>query len=295
ATRATLWPCEPCGWPQPRITSSTSFLSSCGTLPSASLMQCAARSDGRVMLKDPRCDLASGVRLLATTTASLMARPFVRRVERAASVPLIGLPEQQLRHAVEVSQLVIGARDAGGQRESATIDPRDTDPERLGADHIGMLRLAAVQQPADIDAGLGEQKAEERSIRLEAARPLGGADHLEAPTKIGRVEQVVVDVRDDRQPGATLKAIERLIDVRKAPEVRERVEVVADQRGVSTHAEAAKRFLERGATDVAIRPVWLPIAANVGRLPLLPEPERVDVRGTGLTQDRGERGVRAAA
>src|SRR2546421_12947814 len=77
ATRAMLWPCEPCGWPQPRITSSTSFLSSCGTLPSASLMQWAARSDGSVMLNEPRADLASGVRLLATTTASLMAGSFV--------------------------------------------------------------------------------------------------------------------------------------------------------------------------------------------------------------------------
>src|SRR2546429_7583456 len=78
ATRAMLWPCEPCGWPQPRITSSTSFLSSCGTLPSASLMQWAARSDGSVMLNEPRADLASGVRLLATTTASLMAGSFFR-------------------------------------------------------------------------------------------------------------------------------------------------------------------------------------------------------------------------
>src|SRR2546423_11446482 len=77
ATRAMLWPCEPCGWPQPRITSSTSFLSSCGTLPSASLMQWAARSDGSVMLNEPRADLASGVRLLATTTASLMSASFL--------------------------------------------------------------------------------------------------------------------------------------------------------------------------------------------------------------------------
>src|SRR3989441_7685347 len=77
ATRAMLWPCAPCGWPQPRITSSTSFLSSCGTLPSTSVMQWAVKSDGSVMLNEPRCDLASGVRLLATTTASLMAGPFV--------------------------------------------------------------------------------------------------------------------------------------------------------------------------------------------------------------------------
>src|SRR5687767_9150850 len=78
ATRAMLCPWAPCGCPQPRMTSSTSLGSSCGTLPSASLMQWAARSDGSVMLNEPRCDFASGVRELATTTASLMAVPFVR-------------------------------------------------------------------------------------------------------------------------------------------------------------------------------------------------------------------------
>src|SRR2546425_4742963 len=75
-TRAMLCPWVPCGWPQPRITSSTSLGSSWGTLPSASLMQWAARSEGSVMLNEPRCDLASGVRELATTTASLMGWPF---------------------------------------------------------------------------------------------------------------------------------------------------------------------------------------------------------------------------
>src|SRR5688572_6827237 len=79
ATRAMLWPCGPCGWPQPRMTSSTSLMSSWGTFPSASLMQCAARSSGRVRLKDPRNDFASGVRELATTTASLMVGYLSRR------------------------------------------------------------------------------------------------------------------------------------------------------------------------------------------------------------------------
>src|SRR5213593_976129 len=72
ATRAMLWPCEPCGWPQPMITSSTSFGSSCGTLPRTSLMLWAVKSSGRVRLNEPRNDLASGVRELATMTASLM-------------------------------------------------------------------------------------------------------------------------------------------------------------------------------------------------------------------------------
>ena len=76
ATRATLLPCGPLGWAQPMITSSISAMSSCGALPSTSLMQWAARSSGRVMLNDPRWDLASGVRELATTTASLIGAPF---------------------------------------------------------------------------------------------------------------------------------------------------------------------------------------------------------------------------
>src|SRR5262249_26307939 len=71
-----LWPCEPCGWPQPMITSSTSLGSSCGTLPRTSLMVCAVKSSGRVMLNEPRNDLASGVRELATMTASLMRISF---------------------------------------------------------------------------------------------------------------------------------------------------------------------------------------------------------------------------
>src|SRR5215467_2477663 len=86
ATRATLLPWAPLGWAQPMITSSISLLSSWGTLPSASLMQWAARSSGRVMLNDPRNDLASGVRELATTTASLIGAPFwVRQV--GGSIP----------------------------------------------------------------------------------------------------------------------------------------------------------------------------------------------------------------
>jgi hypothetical protein len=87
ATRATLLPCAPLGWAQPRITSSISAGSSCGALPRTSLMQWAARSSGRVMLNDPRWDLASGVRELATTTASLMGAPFSGGGRLPASIP----------------------------------------------------------------------------------------------------------------------------------------------------------------------------------------------------------------
>src|SRR5208283_4765456 len=76
-TLAMLCPCGPWGCPQPRITSSTSRGSSWGVLRNTSLIQCAARSSGRVRLNDPRNDLASAVRELATMTASLMKSPML--------------------------------------------------------------------------------------------------------------------------------------------------------------------------------------------------------------------------
>src|SRR5271154_5323303 len=75
--RPMFWPCAPCGWPQPRMTSSISAASNLGVLAKTSLMQWATKSSGRVRLKEPRKDLAKGVRELATTTASLIFSPVV--------------------------------------------------------------------------------------------------------------------------------------------------------------------------------------------------------------------------
>src|SRR2546429_227562 len=233
ATRAMLWPCEPCGWPQPRITSSTSFLSSCGTLPSASLMQWAARSDGSVMLNEPRADLASGVRLLATTTASLMAVPFVRRVRRAASVPLVGSLTQELRQRPEIAEFVVRLGDVGGQRQAAAVDPGNRDAERLGADHVGALGLAAVEQPGRVRLAVTQEEAEERAVGLVAPRALGRADDVEAPAELGHREQVIVDVRHERETGTTAQAVQCLVDVVEPREPREGVEVVADEIGIA--------------------------------------------------------------
>src|SRR5207247_9892312 len=215
ATRAMLCPCVPCGWPQPRITSSTSFLSSCGTLPSASLMQWAARSEGSVMLKDPRCDFASGVRLLATTTASLMVSPFVRACGAWRKCTLIGIRRQQARHRPQIAKFVVGFRHAGGEREAAAVDPRHADPERLGADEVRMLRLAAVQEPTGVGLGVREQNPEERAVALVAARALGGAHDVEASPEIRGREQIVVDVRDDREPRTWAEPSECVVHVGK--------------------------------------------------------------------------------
>src|SRR6202140_1122916 len=57
------------------MTPSTSRGWRLAVLRRTSWMQCAASSSGRVRLNDPRNDLASAVRELATMTASLMKSP----------------------------------------------------------------------------------------------------------------------------------------------------------------------------------------------------------------------------
>ena len=66
----TFDPCWPSGYPQPMMTSSISAAATCGTRLRTAWMQWATMSSGRVILNEPRNDLANGVRKLSTTTAS---------------------------------------------------------------------------------------------------------------------------------------------------------------------------------------------------------------------------------
>src|SRR5918992_3542741 len=150
ATRAMLCPWGPWGCPQPRMTSSICRGSSWGTLPRTSRMTWPARSSGRVMLKDPRKDLASGVRLEATTTASLMASPSGRGVDRVAG----GLGADAL-------DLLDGPRRTGGEDFAA-----------LGGDQDVVLDPDA---DAPIRGGNGVRDARGLGFFL-LFEPLGGPD-----------------------------------------------------------------------------------------------------------------------
>src|SRR5713226_3623512 len=83
------------------MTSAISPASSCGVFFSTSWIQCAARSSGRVRLKDSRKDLASGVRELATITASLiescLRRASLLFVQLRERLSLFGQMLQQRR------------------------------------------------------------------------------------------------------------------------------------------------------------------------------------------------------
>ena len=73
ARRARLPSCSPVWLAAPTTTSSTSSGATFGFRSSSVSMQCASMSSERVRLKLPRCDLASPVRMLSTTTTSLAA------------------------------------------------------------------------------------------------------------------------------------------------------------------------------------------------------------------------------
>src|SRR5207237_6931153 len=87
----------------PRITSLISAGSSAGVLRKTSLMQCAAKSSGRVILNDPRNDFASAVRELATTTASLMTNSFLQRQSPRLAQPACRNPQTSCRTPQAVS------------------------------------------------------------------------------------------------------------------------------------------------------------------------------------------------
>src|SRR5262249_24039106 len=102
--------------PQPKMTSSTSVSSTWGTLPRASLMAWAARSSGRVRLKEPRCDLARGVRELATTTASLMGIPHRGKVSRSVPQAARGPTRHRRRPHAEIRRAGSGHSVLGTAR-----------------------------------------------------------------------------------------------------------------------------------------------------------------------------------
>src|SRR5271155_2814548 len=139
--RPMFWPCAPWGWPQPRTTSSISAGSSLGVLARTSLMQWATKSSGRVRLKEPRKDLASGVLVLATTTASLILGS--RAVVKFFYDQAVGRTEVRRLHTAAIN--FRSCRD-GAQRAAPLQSQRC--PPRKAAPTTAKRRQAAALQNA---------------------------------------------------------------------------------------------------------------------------------------------------
>src|SRR6266508_436129 len=154
------------------MTSSTSLGSSWGALPSTSRIAWPARSSGRVMVKEPRCDLASGVRELATTTASLMADPLL------GSSPTIllrfgaaGKPRLDLGSARQARGLGAGALDlldGLGRTGGQVVDPAGGDEDIV------------LDADADAPELLGDRMGDRRGLGLVLVLELLGRGHAQA-------------------------------------------------------------------------------------------------------------------
>src|SRR5258705_7178358 len=219
ATRAMLWPCEPCGWPQPMITSSTSLESSCGALPRTSLMQWAVKSSGRVRLNDPRNDLASGVRELATMTASLMMVSFARARAGGSWGARRGLPcKSDGRDGHDLDQIFRRREprlDGGPCRRVGRIDPGIP-----GGVHVGVGAHVGDVHGGGEELGLVAADRRQRLVDLLedllglalGVRGRVGGDHA------GEIHRVSVDNRL-AQPGSDAVTLDRHRLILSTPEM----------------------------------------------------------------------------
>src|SRR5213594_3666282 len=166
------------------ITSSTSCESSWGTLPRTSLMQWAVKSSGRVRLNEPRNDLASGVRELATMTASLMTVSLLNGRDGHDLDEVFGRGQPRL--------------DGRARRRVRGIDPGVPCCVHVGVDpHVGDVHGGGE------DLGLVAADRRERLVDLLedllglalGVRGRVGGDHA------GEIHRVSVDNRL-AQPGA---------------------------------------------------------------------------------------------
>src|ERR1700730_17773383 len=75
----------------------------------------------------------------------------------------------------------------GSQFKIAPVDPGDRQAQRLAADHVGVLRLAGVQNLRNRHASVGDQVAEEGPARLVDASPFSRTYEIDAAGNRGRL------------------------------------------------------------------------------------------------------------
>ena len=83
------------------------------------------------------------------------------------------------------------------KRDAAPIDPGDSQAQRLAAHQIGELRLTRMENVLLRHAGIVDEVAKERAVRLVALGALSRADDIEGSPERRPGEQVVVDIGDD--------------------------------------------------------------------------------------------------
>src|SRR5262249_55945840 len=138
------------------------------------------------------------------------------------------------------------------QGDAAAVDPGDGQAQRLATDKIGELGLPTMQDIGVRHAGMRDEISKQRAVRVVALGALRGADEIEGSLQRGRREQIVLDIRHDRELIAAPEPIERRQYVVVKREARERIEIVTYQMRIAANPEFRERIGKRRPADLAI-------------------------------------------
>src|ERR1700733_711099 len=159
-------------------------------------------------------------------------------------------------------------------------------PRRLIQAMVRPSGLPPVENAVERDAGLPDQIAEERTVRLVATGALGHADELDPAWDARPREEVVVNVGHDREPLPLADAGERRLHVGIKRKAREGVEIALDEGWVAVQAVLGEGLLKGQRADNSVAAIRLPMMGNVAMLPELPEAAHVEVAPAALVEDR---------
>src|SRR6516225_11196149 len=118
---------------------------------------------------------------------------------------------------------------------------------------------------------------EQGAVGLVASRALRGTHEVKLPTKRGRNQKIVVNVRDDGQPVTPAQRVESRKNIGIELKAAEGVEVATDQARISSNAEMCKRLAQRQFADLFIRAIRLPVMCDISFFPVLPKLLDMDI------------------
>src|SRR5215469_12185839 len=96
--------------------------------------------------------------------------------------------------------------------------------------------------------------------------------------KVGRLEEIVVDIGYDGQTVLTCQLLQRRQHVGVKLHLREQFEVALDQVGSpARNAETLKRFFQRKLADLPVAAIGLAVMDDVAVFPELIERQRINV------------------
>src|SRR6202035_353848 len=118
---------------------------------------------------------------------------------------------QQPDKRCDIRDDVIRPWNIVSERQSPSVNPGNRQSQRLSANKVGELRLTGMEDRIHWKIGATKEVPKQRAIRLVAPRTFGGAYQVEVNIQWRRLEQVIIDVRNDCQPVSAFQSSKRLL------------------------------------------------------------------------------------